>query len=290
LICQFSAPDDIQVKYIQGDVNSNMSPQMQKNHPYFHSLYEILFVKHGTADFIVRGKQYCLKAGSLLFISNLENHSISAHSTAYSRYSVRVSNKFITTFIKAPELLSVFNQRPADFCHKYDCTAQQEEYFSQIFDLIDNEYKQRQDYWDSMVAGKIYDMLVLLYRSAPQMFPASNSKAGQTTVFEIQNYIASHLGEDLTLSEIADRFYINKFYLSHIFKEITGYNLKEYIVLERISKAKDMLLNSSLSVADISESLGFNNTSHFIRTFKSMEKLPPNQYRKKAAMRQRLQY
>jgi AraC-like DNA-binding protein len=262
-----------------------MSPQMQKSHPYFHSLYEILFVKHGTADFIVRGKQYHLRAGSLLFISNLENHSISAHSTAYSRYSVRVSNKFITTYIKSPELLSVFNQRPADFCHQYNCTAQQQEYFADIFHIMNKEHNERKDYWDSMVAGKIYDMLVLLYRSAPRMFPASNSKAGQSTIFEIQNYIVSHIGEDLTLTEIADRFYINKFHLSHIFKEITGYNLKEYIVLERISRAKDMLLNSSSSVADISESLGFNNTSHFIRTFKSMEKLPPNQYRKKAAMR-----
>jgi len=150
---------------------------------------------------------------------------------------------------------------------------------------MNKEHNERKDYWDSMVAGKIFDMLVLLYRSAPRMFPASNSKAGQSTIFEIQNYIVSHIGDDLTLTEIADRFYINKFHLSHIFKEITGYNLKEYIVLERISRAKDMLLNSSSSVADISESLGFNNTSHFIRTFKSMEKLPPNQYRKKAAMR-----
>ena len=85
----------------------------------------------------------------------------------------------------------------------------------------------------------------------------------------------------MSLETIADRFFLNKYYLSHIFKDVTGYNYKQFVILSRLSKAKELLLNTGDSVQDIGVIVGFPNVSHFIRVFKATADLTPLQYRKK---------
>ena len=100
--------------------------------------------------------------------------------------------------------------------------------------------------------------------------------------FEIQNYIETHLEEDLSLETIANQFYINKYHLSHCFREIAGHTFKQHIVLARISQAKHMLLTSNLQIFQISEQVGFQSASHFIRIFKKYEGISPLQYRSRS--------
>ncbi|MDF2544534.1 MAG: hypothetical protein K0S47_4252, partial [Herbinix sp.] len=99
-------------------------------------------------------------------------------------------------------------------------------------------------------------------------------------IFEIQKYMDENLTEEITLEEISKKFYMNRFYLSHQFKEVTGYSFKEYLILQRLSRAKHLLFHTLLDITDVGIESGFHNVNHFIRIFKKYEKTTPYQYRK----------
>lgn len=277
---QFQKDKDIRITYRQDMVKKYMSPDIQLLQPHFHYLFEMIVVETGWVDFTVAKTCYHLEAGSILFISNLENHSIAGSSDDYSRYSILISNDCLTTLIKSPLLLSIFKQRPDNFRHKYQCVGWELQNILNLCKLMFQEYTRQQPFWDSLLMTKLYGILVRLYRVNPSIFPASQNPEGQNMIFDVQNYISSHLADELNLETVAERFYISKFYLSHRFKEVTGYNFKQYIILERISKSKDMLLNGALPINEISEQVGVHSATHFIRTFKKMEGVSPYQYRK----------
>ena len=92
-------------------------------------------------------------------------------------------------------------------------------------------------------------------------------------------YIDENLENDLSLEAIGNRFFLNRFYLSKLFRKSTGSNLHEYIIYKRVSKAR-RLLSEGHSVTDTAALCGFNDYSNFLRMFKKSVGITPGQYRK----------
>jgi len=122
-------------------------------------------------------------------------------------------------------------------------------------------------------------LLITLFRLESNRFPIP-SKNIKPEIFEVQKYIEKHFKENILISELADKFYINKYYLSHSFKELTGYSPKQYLLLNRLSYAKELLFNSALDISQISIQTGFYDSNSFIRAFKNEFGITPNAYRK----------
>lgn len=100
-------------------------------------------------------------------------------------------------------------------------------------------------------------------------------------ISEVQTYINQNIRSRITLDSIAGEVNLSKFYLSHEFKKYTNMTIQEYISNRRIVNAKQLLLNTDLSIAEIAESCGLQTTSYFIRLFKTSEGISPHQWRKK---------
>ena len=83
----------------------------------------------------------------------------------------------------------------------------------------------------------------------------------------VSQYIQEHYGEPLTLNDLADTVYLNPSYLSTIFKAETGNSINSYIRAVRMERAKQILLQTNMRVGDVGSTVGFNNTSYFIRSF-----------------------
>ena len=83
--------------------------------------------------------------------------------------------------------------------------------------------------------------------------------------------------EHITLDILADKLSLNKFYLSHKFKEETDTTILQYLILARISKAKQ-LLSSGINVTEACYNTGFNDYSNFITTFKKITGYTPKKY------------
>ena len=82
-----------------------------------------------------------------------------------------------------------------------------------------------------------------------------------------------------TIEEISSKLHVTSRYLSDALKAETGKTAKEWIHLELIELAKDMLLSSDASVSKIAYQLGFEYPNYFARLFKKKVGLTPSQYR-----------
>ncbi|MCR5100381.1 MAG: AraC family transcriptional regulator [Butyrivibrio sp.] len=100
------------------------------------------------------------------------------------------------------------------------------------------------------------------------------------TIGSAINFINSNLESKLTLSNIADKFNINKSYLSSRFKKEVGENITDFIKHKRIEHAVFFLENTDLSVMDISYKCGIFDLSYFTKLFKEEKGISPTEYRK----------
>ena len=75
--------------------------------------------------------------------------------------------------------------------------------------------------------------------------------------------------------------YLNPAYLSRLFRKETGLSLTDYMVEQRLRKAKAELESTNIKISDIAVSVGYSNFSHFSKLFKKLTGLTPQEYRKK---------
>ena len=92
-------------------------------------------------------------------------------------------------------------------------------------------------------------------------------------------YMEEHYQEKLTLNKVADQIYVSQWHLSKLLNKQEGKNFSEILNQIRINKAKDLLKNPALRIADIAEQVGFMDVAHFSRVFKKTAGVSPNEYR-----------
>ncbi|QEL85629.1 helix-turn-helix domain-containing protein [Bacillus mycoides] len=94
-----------------------------------------------------------------------------------------------------------------------------------------------------------------------------------------QNYIFTHLYEDITLSHLAEIVALNPSYLSSLFKKEVGISLGEYIQRAKIDESKNLMTFTRHSISEISTLLNFHDQSHFTKVFKKHTGVSPKQYK-----------
>lgn len=98
-------------------------------------------------------------------------------------------------------------------------------------------------------------------------------------MFDLENYIDSHLDEPLTCEMIAEHFYYHQNYLNKLVRNARGISLHRFIMQRKIEFSKTLLGRYELSVTQIAHMLCFFDTSHFTRTFSAFTGTTPLQYR-----------
>lgn len=96
----------------------------------------------------------------------------------------------------------------------------------------------------------------------------------------IKETIQKNLTRSLSLDELSGLIGMSKYYMCHAFKSTTGLSIKSYEQGLRISRAKELLINTGKSITDIAYECGFASSSYFSEIFSSCENVVPSQYRK----------
>ena len=92
-------------------------------------------------------------------------------------------------------------------------------------------------------------------------------------------YMEEHYQEKLTLNKVADQIYVSQWHLSKLLNKQEGKNFSEILNQIRINKAKELLKDPALRIADIAEMVGFVEVAHFSRVFKKVAGVSANEYR-----------
>ena len=106
--------------------------------------------------------------------------------------------------------------------------------------------------------------------------------SGKTTrrIRRVLEYIRLHVHTNVTRSEAAGLINLNEEYFSKVFKTHTGMSFKNYVLSEKMKAAMNLLANTNLSVGLIASKVGFDNFSHFSKTFIKYTDLSPQEYRR----------
>ena len=101
----------------------------------------------------------------------------------------------------------------------------------------------------------------------------------RSMLLPIKEYLDSNYPHKISLDDLAERYFINKYYLSKSFKEQYGVSVNNYLLSVRITKAKQLLRFSDKSIEQIGLECGLGQAHYFSSKFKEIEGVPPSIYR-----------
>lgn len=133
---------------------------------------------------------------------------------------------------------------------------------------------------DMQIYEKLAGLLTLIMEESWN--PELNQRAAnkKLDLQNIKEYLDQHYQEKISLDELSALFFINKFYLTRIFKEQFGISVNNYLTQVRITHAKQLLRFSDLSIERVGILCGLGDANYFSRVFKKVEGMTPGDYRR----------
>ena len=138
---------------------------------------------------------------------------------------------------------------------------------------------------------KLRDLMLLLLHAGREeacemtrifltkLLDEKNGAEAHEVVSKAKQYIKEHLTEEISVSSIAAALFLSPNYFSRLFKQATGVGCNEYIVRERIEKAKLLLENTNCRTNRIASMAGYKDTNYFYLAFKKQTGMTPTKYR-----------
>ncbi|MBU9736792.1 response regulator transcription factor [Diplocloster agilis] len=111
------------------------------------------------------------------------------------------------------------------------------------------------------------------------LLQGDEEKEAHQVVTKAKRYIKEHLAEEISVSSLASALYLTPNYFSRLFKRVTGEGCNEYIVQERIEKAKLLLKTTNLRTNRIAAMIGYRDTNYFSLAFKKKTGMSPTKFR-----------
>lgn len=255
---------------------------------HFHYFIEVLYMTEGEIEVTCNEKTYFLKPGDFIFMPPLAMHSIYRKSKEDCRYAVL---KFSADRIRLhgdylPRIGTIY-QNPALSRHLPICFSKDSipGFDPDLFTKkCIEEVAERKYGYDSILYAEISEFLVELLRYwhengyDSELKPFDNT--GEYSVHSIILYISEHIGENLSVNELAQMCHMSYSYFAKTFHKLYGQSCKEYMEYLRLTKAEKLLLFTDYDLNYISEETGFADCSHFIRVFKKKYEMTPKQFRK----------
>ena len=120
------------------------------------------------------------------------------------------------------------------------------------------------------------EQILLIYM---EQLKKQQEKKEEYVVKKAQEYMEKHCSEQLLLSDIAAQFHLHPNYFSSLFKKQLDMTVRDYILQLRMTKAKELMKDSSLKLLDIALAVGYEDAAHFNRAFKNVTGVSPSVYR-----------
>ncbi len=252
---------------------------------HFHDFYEVFILLSSAAVYQIDGHQYTLTPGSILLISPQELHrplSASPAGELYERVDIYIRPEYIAMRSNHRNNLLACFQRSIS-CYGGNLLQAGEHTRQRIMDVIDNLRNQVNDKefgYQLLEEAYLTELLVLLNRASLESLQnqeVEESGEYSETMEKIVRYINENLTSDVSLNQLADRFFMSKYHLVRMFKRNTGFTPHQFIRYKRLLTAR-MLLRGGKSVTDVCHECGFTDYSNFIRAFREEFGMSPRKY------------
>jgi len=248
---------------------------------HYHDFNKIIIFISGQVTYIVEGKSYTLKPWDILLVGKNDLHlPIISSTTPYERIILWLN----------PLFLEEHNKDNCNLLNCFQLATEKKLNLIRLNRMNITSLKQNLSDLEESIKDKAFGSYILKNALFLQLMVKINRLFLETSFGEsiedikydprienILSFINLNLQEDLSIDVISEKFYLNKYYLMHLFKQETGYTLHNYIQKKRVIRAAE-LLRSGLQAGEVCSLCGFGDYSTFVRTFKKEFNLSPKQY------------
>ncbi|MCX8081985.1 MAG: AraC family transcriptional regulator [bacterium] len=237
----------------------------------YHKEYEIHYIKRGTGYYFIENRKYKFTHNNFVVIKSGEIHRFIPFNPPVH---IEKGTLFFSPSFINREIKKIIETSP----HIIRLGEREATLVEIIFRNISVEVATKEMNWEEIVHYETMALISLLKRCSSKKNPVPRHNP---RVESIMNYIEGHFTEDISLSDIAKKFFISESYLSHLFKNETGMPLKQYIFQRRIMEAKKLLTeHPEKKVYTVAGKVGFTDFTIFNRTFKKITGMTPSNYRR----------
>lgn len=235
--------------------------------PGIRDHYLIHYVISGKGYYKIKNKTFTLIAGdTFLVYPNTEVVYYADETTPWEYAWVGFTGSDASTILKATDFTKetpVIMQAPfGDSIHRQ---------LLHIYDARGNEFEHAVE-----MTGRLYTMLALFMHSTSK---ASKQSTAVTYVQKGIEYISANYSYSITVEDIADYIGLSRSHLFRSFESVLGQSPKEYLTDFRMKQACYLLEHSNLSITAIANSIGFDNSLHFSKSFHKFKGMAPKEYR-----------
>lgn len=233
-----------------------------------HSYWELTYVDKGELLTTIDGVSYHLKQGDLIFYAPMQFHTQSTFE--------KISSSYLTINFK-------MNFNHADLLCNKIFSLQRDSYFivTKLIEELSNDNLYSNDLSLCYLKQLIIQMLRL---DNSQFHSKPTTHMQQTYENELLNdillYIDDNIYEKISVSTLCDHFCISTSMLHSLFRKNMNNTAKNYINELKLSKSKELIRNSTHTLSEISEMLGFSSIHYFSKKFKSYFNISPTEYSK----------
>ncbi|MCI8831490.1 MAG: AraC family transcriptional regulator [Lachnospiraceae bacterium] len=254
---------------------------------HYENTYQIVFLLAGKILYQVGEKEYQVSKGGMIVLNTLEEHTLKVLEYPYERYVIQIRPDFFQHEVKYPEVIAVFIKRPADFSHLLTVTEPVWNYLHDVIREMEKEYLNRKKYWEMYVGADLRRMFITIFRECADVLSMMKIGNGVTVAYNVMNYLNHHFAEDISVNSIAAALFLNRDYISHVFKDETGYSVMAYVISLRINRAKLLLAETDRSITDIAMECGYTDFTYFSKQFKKHTNMSPSKFRKDASQKKK---
>ncbi len=262
---------------------------------HFHKQYEIILFLNDGATLEVENCVYPVQKGDLFLINNKEYHrTCGVEGKDYARYVLMFDPEMLSSMKDAfqYDFKEFFEQRRENFMHKLSLEGENLAKIERLFLEVEQYTGEKNDPVAKVnlkltilrlliSVNEMYHFLV--YDGNENVLLEQESVDFESPVLyrerieQIKKYICIHAEDKLDLDHIAQKFYMNRYYLSHYFKKETGFTILQYITNQKMMLAKT-LLRDGVSITEAAIRLSYSSDSHFISVFKKNVGITPKKY------------
>jgi AraC-like DNA-binding protein/mannose-6-phosphate isomerase-like protein (cupin superfamily) len=278
--------------------DENIHIQMSNEFPDYigvlhkHKYIEVVYIVSGNATHLIAGKTYKVKRGDL-FIVNMDTPHVfyedKSSREPFVAYDLMFTPEFFDSDIRGDNAIETLHKSfmfrslfvgREDFPPFYSVSASAHIMFGELFNKIYLEHRRCEKGYLEIIRAYLLQLIITIFRLDDESVKNSDNLRSRQIVDFVTDYIKNNYKSRLSLATLAKLVYLSPDYLGRIYKNATNLTVGDMIQRVRIEAACDLLLKTSLNVADIAAECGFDDVKFFYSVFKKRINSLPSQYRK----------
>ena len=261
-------------------VGSAREDALMSQFHYDTSLILLLFLR-GRGEIRIEGRLYAFGAGDMVILNPSELHRCTiSDGEIFERISLHVSESITDGFgVADTGLWGAFYGRERGVGNILRADRMREIGGDRLMREILAHASGGGRADPILLRCKVIELLAAISEAVDRGAPTDETpRIENALVLEILQYLNTHYSEDISLSDVADRFYHSKYHVCHLFREQVGVTIGDYLVLRRIHLVNDLIRRGD-PVTDSCFAAGFKNYSNFFRLYKKHTGMTPQEFK-----------